>query len=142
MQELFGLSMNAIMIVLLAIFVVTMAIVFVLGLRNRVVLKMGLRPIPRRPGQTVLIIFGVMLSTVIISAAFGTGDTLSFSIRDDVLKSLKTIDELIVPARAGSGDSFGAASYISSASRSCERSLPTTTASTAWRRWYRRRYPP
>ena len=60
MQELFGLSMNAIMIVLLAIFVVTMAIVFVLGLRNRVVLKMGLRPIPRRPGQTVLIIFGVM----------------------------------------------------------------------------------
>ena len=142
MQELFGLSMNAIMIVLLAIFVVTMAIVFVLGLRNRVVLKMGLRPIPRRPGQTVLIIFGVMLSTVIISAAFGTGDTLSFSIRDDVLKSLKTIDELIVPARAGSGDSFGAAPYISSASRSCERSLPTTTASTAWRRWSRRRYPP
>ena len=112
MQELFGLSMNAIMIVLLAIFVAVMATVFLLGLRNRVMLKMGLRPILRRPGQTVLIIVGVMLSTVIISAAFGTGDTLSFSIRNDVLKSLKTIDEIIVPAKAGSEDSFGVAPYM------------------------------
>ena len=112
MQELFGLSMNVIMIALLAIFLAAMGIVLLLGLRNRVVLKLGLRPIPRRPGQTVLIIVGVMLSTVIISAAFGTGDTLSFSIRNDVLKSLKTIDEVIVPAKAGAEDSFGAPPYI------------------------------
>ena len=112
MQELFGLSMTSIMIVLLAIFVAAMGIVFLLGLRNRVMLKMGLRPILRRPGQTVLIIVGVMLSTLIISAAFGTGDTISFSIRNEVLKSLKTIDEVIVPAKAGSEDSFGAAPYI------------------------------
>ncbi|MDP7579720.1 MAG: FtsX-like permease family protein, partial [SAR202 cluster bacterium] len=60
----------------------------------------------RRPGQTALIIIGVMLSTTIISAAFGTGDTLSFSIRNIAISDIKNIDEIIVPTRAGQGDSF------------------------------------
>ena len=97
MEELFGLSMNVLMMVVLTIFLATMVVVAVLAGRNRIMLKMGLRPIPRRLGQTVLIIVGVMLSTVIISAAFGTGDTISFSIRSEVLDSLKTIDEVIIP---------------------------------------------
>ena len=113
MEELFGLSMNVLMKVVLAIFLAAMAVVAVLAGRNRIMLKMGLRPIPRRMGQTVLIIVGVMLSTVIISAAFGTGDTISFSIRSQVLEELKTIDELIVPARAEADDSFGSSPYVS-----------------------------
>ncbi len=113
MEELFGLSMNVIMMVVLAIFLAAIVVVTVLALRNRIMLKMGLRPIPRRLGQTVLIIIGVMLSTVIISAAFGTGDTISFSIRSEVLKELKTIDEVIIPARASADDSFGSAPYVS-----------------------------
>ena len=112
MEEIFGLSMNVLMMVVLAIFLAAMAVVAVLAGRNRIMLKMGLRPIPRRLGQTVLIIFGVMLSTVIISAAFGTGDTISFSIRNEALESLKTIDEIIIPARAKAGDSFGSAPYV------------------------------
>ena len=112
MQELFGLSMAVIMVVLLAICLAAVLVVGILALRNRVMLKMGVRPIPRRPGQTVLIVIGVMLSTVIISAGFGTGDTLSVSIRSDVLEALETIDEIVVRARAGSEDSFGAAAYI------------------------------
>ena len=112
MTELFGLSMNIIMVFLLAVFLAGMAVVLVMALRNRVMLKMGVRPIPRRPGQTVLIIIGVMLSTVIVSAAFGTGDTLSFSIRNEVLRSLKTLDEVIIPARADAGDSFANFSFI------------------------------
>ena len=112
MDELFGLSMNVIMVVVLAIFLATIAVVTVVALRNRVMLKMGLRPIPRRLGQTVLIIIGVMLSTVIIAAAFGTGDTITFSIQKEVLDSLKTIDEVIIPARAEADDSFGSAPYV------------------------------
>ena len=81
MEEIFGLSMNVLMMVVLAIFLAAMAVLITLAWRNRIMLKMGLRPIPRRLGQTVLIIIGVMLSTVIITAAFGTGDTMSFSIR-------------------------------------------------------------
>ena len=92
MEELFGLSMNRIAIVLLTIFLVAMAAVALLGWRNRIMVKLGLRNILRRKTQTVLIIVGVMLSTVITSAAFGTGDTLSFSIRNEVIKSLGPID--------------------------------------------------
>ena len=112
MEELFGVSMDSIMRVLLAIFLVAMAVVAVLAWQNRIMLKMGLRNIPRRPGQTVLIIVGVMLSTLIISAAFGTGDTVSFSIRKDVLVALGPIDEIIVSDRAGAGDSFGTRFYF------------------------------
>ena len=113
MEELFGLSLNVWVAVLLAVFLLTLAVVAVLALRNRIMLKLGLRNIPRRLGMTVLIIVGVMLSTVIMSAALGIGDTISFSIRHETLKALGPIDETIVSARAGSDDSFGASSYIS-----------------------------
>ena len=86
-----------------------MTVLDVLAARNRIMLKMGLRPIPRRPGQTALIIMGVMLSTVIIAAAFGTADTLSHTIRNGAVEWLREIDELIVPARAGEEARFGAA---------------------------------
>ena len=111
MKELFGLSMNVVMVFLLAVFLAGMMVVLVMALRNRIMLKLGLRPIPRRLGQTVLIIIGVMLSTVIIAAAFGTGDTLSVSIRDEALRSLKTVDEVIFPTRADADDSFANRSF-------------------------------
>ena len=111
MEELFGLSMTTLMYVLLGVVLTCMAVLGVLAARNRIMLKMGLRPIPRRPGQTALIIMGVMLSTVIMAAAFGTGDTLSSSIRNGAVEWLQEIDELVVPTRAGEDARFGAA-YI------------------------------
>ncbi len=105
--------MNVLMAYLLGVFLLSLAAVAFLAFRNRVMLKMGVRPIPRRPGQTALIVIGVMLSSVIIAAAFGTGDTLSFSIRNEVIKSLKTIDEVLIPARKKTAeDSFGRAPYV------------------------------
>lgn len=112
METLFGVSMNILMYVLLGIVLTSTLILAALAVRNRIMLKMGLRPIPRRPGQTILIIIGVMLSTVIMAAAFGTGDTISFSIRSQAVDGLQEIDELIFPTRAADGGSFGAI-YIS-----------------------------
>ena len=112
MEELFGVSMNVIMAVLLAIVLPAMAVIAVMAWRNRIMLKMGLRNIPRRRAQTVLIIIGIMLSSVIMAAAFGTGDTISFSIRSEAIKSLETIDEIVVSTRTDSEDNFGTASYI------------------------------
>ena len=112
MEELFGVSMNIIMAVLLAIVLPAMAVIAVMAWRNRIMLKMGLRNIPRRRAQTVLIIIGIMLSSVIMAAAFGTGDTISFSIRSEAIKSLETIDEIVVSTRTDSEDNFGTASYI------------------------------
>ena len=112
MEKLFGVPMPVLMFVLGGIFVATLLVVVAMALRNPVMLKMGIRPISRRPGMTALIIIGVMLSTIIISAAFGTADTLTYSIRDLGINGLGTIDELIISARAQEGDRFGQ-SYIS-----------------------------
>ena len=112
MEELFGLSMNWIMAVLLAIFLAAMAGIVGTALRNRVMLRLALRNIPRRPAQTVLIVVGIMLSSVIMATAFGTGDTINHSIRTEAVKVLGPIDELIFSARASSADIFGTNPYF------------------------------
>ena len=95
MEELFGLSMNILMYVLLAIFTVILLVIAAMAIRNPILLKLGLRNIPRRRAQTILIIVGSMLSAVLVTTAFGTGDTISFSIRDETIKALQDIDEVI-----------------------------------------------
>ena len=112
MEKLFGIPLPTLMFVLSGIFIVTMLVVIGMAVRNPVMLKLGIRPISRRPGMTALIIIGVMLSTIIISAAFGTADTLTYSIRDIGINGLGTIDELIISARSQEGDRFGQ-SFIS-----------------------------
>ena len=107
MEKLFGIPLPTLMFILSGIFIATMLVVIGMALRNPVMFKLGIRPISRRPGMTVLIIIGVMLSTIIISAAFGTADTLSYSIRDIGINGLGTIDEIIISARSQEGDRFG-----------------------------------
>ena len=112
MEELFGVSIKVYMVVLLAILVPALALILYRGWRNPVLVKLGLRNIPRRKAQTVLIIVGIMLSAVITAAAFGTGDTISYSIRQEAVKVLGPIDEIIVPARATESDTFGSNPYV------------------------------
>ena len=107
MEELFGASMNWIMVVLLAIFLAAMAGVVATALRNRIMLRLALRNIPRRPAQTVLIVVGIMLSSVIMATAFGIGDSINFSIRTEAVKVLGTVDEIIFSARTSPADSPG-----------------------------------
>ena len=112
MEDLFGVRMDHIMLVLLAMFVPSLAVICILALRSRVMLKMALRNIPRRKAQTVLIVVGIMISTLIMAASFGTGDTLTFSISKSVVDGLGTIDEFVISARAGESDQFGGAAYV------------------------------
>ena len=112
MEDLFGVRMDHIMLVLLVIFVPSLLVIGILALRSRVMLKMALRNIPRRKAQTALIISGIMISTLIMSASFGTGDTLTFSIKKSVVDGLGTIDEFVISARAGENDQFGGAAYV------------------------------
>ncbi|HWO72121.1 MAG TPA: ABC transporter permease, partial [Dehalococcoidia bacterium] len=95
MDDLFGVSMDLIMWVLLALLAVAAASVAFVALRNRIMFKMGIRNIPRRRAQTILIVLGLMLSTVIISAAFTTGDTVDRSITSQVYTVLGSVDEVI-----------------------------------------------
>ena len=112
MEQLFGLSMDIIMYVLLAAFLPVIAGVAIMAWRNRVMLKLGLRNIPRRKSQTALIVVGIMISTLIMAAAFGTGDSITFSIRKNAIDALGTIDEIIVSARADESDTIGSSNYF------------------------------
>jgi len=112
MEELFGVPMDVIMVVLLAIFLPVIAGVAIVGWRNRVMLKLGLRNIRRRKSQTALIISGIMISTLIMAAAFGTGDSITYSIRKNAIDALGTIDEIIVSARADDSDTIGSFNYF------------------------------
>ena len=101
MEELFGVPMNSIMIVLLVLLAVCLLSVAFIAWRRPVIFKLGVRNIPRRKAQTSLIIIGLMLATLIISAALGTGDTLNNSVRSVAVDSLGPLDEMIVSAAVG-----------------------------------------
>lgn len=96
MNELFGVPMNYIAAACVAVTALILGLVAFLAWRNPVMFKMGLRNIPRRKAQTSLIVVGLMLSTLIMSAAFGTGDTLSSSVTNEVYAILGRADEVIV----------------------------------------------
>lgn len=68
-----------------------------LWLRNPVLVKLGVRNIPRRPTQSVLIVIGLALSTIIIVSALSTGDTLTYSLRQQAVAAYGEIDEILAP---------------------------------------------
>jgi putative ABC transport system permease protein len=109
MNSLFGIPMNSIMVVLLVLLGISLGTVAIVALRSRVMFLVGLRNIPRRRAQTILIIIGLMLSTLIISAAFTTGDTVDYSIRNTVYDALGHVDEIIQFESAEGGHGGGGA---------------------------------
>jgi len=99
MEKLFGMPINQLMVALLIIFGVGVAITILVAVRNRVMLKMAVRNIPRRRAQTALIVLGLMLATILFSASFATGDTLAHSLRVMALEAIGEVD-VVVQAEA------------------------------------------
>src|SRR5438477_2523684 len=95
MDSLFGISLTLIMWVLLVVLGISLASVALVAVRNRAMFRLGIRNIPRRRSQTVLIVLGLMLSTLIISAAFTTGDTVNRSVSNEVYSVLGSLDETV-----------------------------------------------
>ena len=92
MDELFGVSINTIALYLSIAFGFVILTSVVIFLRNRIIAMMGIRNIGRRKSQTVLILLGLMLSTLIISAALGTGDTVANSITNISYNQFRDVD--------------------------------------------------
>ena len=92
MQELFGIPMSNIMVVVAALFIVSMCGVGYIFISNRTMFKIGLRNLPRRGLQTGLVVMGLMLATLIITAAFTTGDTVDYSIENLAYNHLQRND--------------------------------------------------
>ena len=95
MTELFGIPMSTIVLALAAMLVVSLLSVAWVYMRRRVIFRLGARNIPRRKAQTALIVFGLMLSTLIVTAALGTGDTVNGSMTSEVYAQLGPIDQFV-----------------------------------------------
>mgnify|MGYP001310396494 CR=1 FL=1 len=95
MEKIFGIELARILVVVLSLSITATLVVLVLGITHRVLVKMGTRNIPKRPAQSILIILGLMLSTTIIGASLGIGDTVSYSIRKAALDSMGLVDETV-----------------------------------------------
>lgn len=106
MEKLFGIPMTQLMITLLIIFGVGVVVMALLAMRNRVAFKMGVRNIPRRRAQTILIVLGLMLGTLLFSASFTTGDTLTHSFRVQALKTIGEVDVIVEADRPEATNDF------------------------------------
>lgn len=104
MNEIFGVPMDSIMVVLVVLLAICLLVVAWIALRRTLLFKMGLRNVPRRPAQTVLVIIGLMLSTLIIAAAFGTGDTIDNSVTSLTYNILGPVDEVVIYSNSEDGE--------------------------------------
>src|SRR5258708_77282 len=77
------------------------------ALFNRVLLRMALRNIPRRRAQTGLIVFGLMLASLIITAALAVGDTLTYSLQAIEMRQIGGVDEAVTRQASASGTVAG-----------------------------------
>lgn len=94
---MFGeLSSNVIFFLVGSVTAILLYLAF-LSWHNPVLAKLGLRSLTRRPTQTALIVVGLTLSTVIVIASLGTGDTLRYSVQRQSVAAYGRVDEIIAP---------------------------------------------
>jgi putative ABC transport system permease protein len=91
-EELFGVPTQQLVRILLAVFGAAALLLGLSALRNRVSFRMAARNLPRRRTQTILVVLGLMLATMLFSASFTTGDTLTNSLRVQALENLGQVD--------------------------------------------------
>ena len=103
MRTLFGIPMSTLVVVLGAALAAAAGALALLALRHPILVRLGVRNVGRRRSRSALIVAGLMLGTTIIAAAMVTGDTMSSTIRGDVVASLGQTDEIVSP-RGARGD--------------------------------------
>jgi putative ABC transport system permease protein len=123
MDTLFGIPTNQLTLVLVGVFAAGALILAFLALRDRTSFRMAVRNIPRRKAQSALIVAGLMLATVLFSAAFTTGDTLTNSLRVQALENIGRVDVVVRAGQpeSGSAVAFGPGAGVAQAPEARER---------------------
>lgn len=107
MGKVFGLPALELAIIMTSILIIIFLVISIGAIRRSILFKMGTRNIPRRKGQSALIIIGLMLSSIIIAASLGIGDTVRYSVRSVSLDFLGPTDETIIgPGKQIFGDEY------------------------------------
>lgn len=108
MSEIFGISADLLLLILLGLTALILVIVAGMAVRYPLAFRLGIRNLPRRKGQTFLVVGGLALSTMIITSALGIGDTIDYSSKSGVYEQLGGIDLLlgVDQVEASSGIAF------------------------------------
>jgi putative ABC transport system permease protein len=101
MTELFGIPLDTLATILVAITLAIVLLVLVLAVSNRLFFKIGARNVPRRRMQMTLIIAALMLSTTLLSSAMATGDVITGAVHSVATYNVGNVDETI---EGGTGD--------------------------------------
>ena len=102
MDKLFGIPVDSLLVGLSVALALALGVVAVLGLRNRILVKLAVRNVGRRRGRSALIVVGLMLGTTIVAAALTTGDTMSHTIRQTAIAEMGETD--VVVSAQGTAD--------------------------------------
>ncbi len=110
MNTIFGIPADTLMYTLLGLLALIFLGVGLTAWRYPLPFRLGVRNLPRRKSQTMLIVVGLALSTLIITSALGIGDTVDYSVKVEVYDNLGAIDQEISPTQleASGGFSFSA----------------------------------
>lgn len=111
MDTIFGIPADNLAVTLLGLLGLIFLGVGLSAWRYPLPFRLGVRNLPRRKSQTLLIVVGLALSTLIITSALGIGDTIDYSVKVEVYDGLGAIDEEISPVavETAAGFSFSAA---------------------------------
>jgi putative ABC transport system permease protein len=81
---------------LLLLTLAAFGVLLLLGARNAYLARIAIRSIPRRKVRTALIIFGLMLGTTFVAAAFAVDDAIALGVRTIAVYNLGRIDEEVL----------------------------------------------
>src|SRR5438876_2181482 len=95
MTQLSGIPLDTLTIILLAITISIIVGVGLLAITNAIFFKIGMRNIPRRRTQMLLIVFALMLSTTLLSSVLATGDVITAAVQTIAVSNLGNVDETI-----------------------------------------------
>ena len=85
---------------LLFLVMVILGVIIYQGNRLKILMKMGLRNVNRRKVNTLIVVFGLMIGTAIISGSLVVGDTLPLT-KAEILKAIGDPYLQFVEARNG-----------------------------------------
>ena len=95
MNRLSGWSPTSLALLMAALTVGILLVVFGLGASNPLIRRMGLRNVVRRPTQTLMMLMGLTLATVFITASFGLQESFNQSMVSDRLLKMGNVDEAV-----------------------------------------------
>ena len=95
MDSLFGVSTQLLAQIIGIATLIAIVVIIGLAATNRIMFRIGSRNVTRTPLQSLLIVIGLMLSTTIIGASLGVGDTVTHSIRKVALDATGFVDQEI-----------------------------------------------